>query len=87
MAKTSSKLIGGNFLFSETDPKEVFIPEEFTEEQKMIWQTVYDFCMKEIHGLGIERVALMDAEKDKELVLELFKKAGDLGLFGVSSLY
>ena len=50
----------------------------------MIWQTVYDFCMKEIHGLGIERVALMDAEKDKELVLELFKKAGDLGLFGVS---
>lgn len=84
MAKTSSKLIGGNFLFSETDPKEVFIPEEFTEEQKMIWQTVYDFCMKEIHGLGIERVALMDAEKDKELVLELFKKAGDLGLFGVS---
>ncbi len=84
MAKTSSKLIGGNFLFAETDPKEVFIPESFTEEQKMIWQTVYDFCMKEIHGLGIERVALMDAEKDKELVLELFKKAGDLGLFGVS---
>ena len=30
---------------------------------------------EEIHGLGIERVALMDAEKkDKELVLELFKK-------------
>ncbi len=84
MAKTSSKLIGGNFLFSETDPKEVFIPEEFTEEQKMIWQTVYDFCMKEIHGLGIERVALMDAEKDKELVLDLFRKAGELGLFGVS---
>ena len=36
MAKTSSKLIGGNFLFAETDPKEVFIPESFTEEQKMI---------------------------------------------------
>ena len=84
MATTKSKLIGGNFLFSETDIKDVFIPEEFTEEQKMIWQTVHDFCMKELHGLGIERVALMDAEKDRDLVIELFKKAGELGLFGVS---
>jgi alkylation response protein AidB-like acyl-CoA dehydrogenase len=84
MATAKSKLIGGNFLFSETDIKDVFIPEEFTEEQKMIWQTVHDFCMKELHGLGIERVALMDAEKDRDQVISLFKKAGELGLFGVS---
>ena len=83
-ASTKSKLIGGNFLFSETDIKDVFIPEEFTEEQKMIWQTVHDFCMQELHGLGIERVALMDAEKDKDLVIQLFKKAGELGLYGIS---
>lgn len=82
--KTKSKLIGGNFLFAETDINDIFIPEEFTEEQKMIWQTVHDFCMQEIHGLGIERVALMDAEKDRDLVLEMFKKAGELGLFGIS---
>jgi hypothetical protein len=44
MATTSSKLVGGNFLFSETDIKDVFIPEEFTEEQKMIYQMVFDFC-------------------------------------------
>lgn len=84
MAKTSSKLVGGNFLFSETNPQDVFIPEQFTEEQKMIWQTVHDFCLKEIHGMGIERVAQMDAEKDKELVKEIFDKAGELGLFGIS---
>ncbi len=84
MATTKSKLIGGNFLFTETDIKDVFIPEEFTEEQRMVWQTVRDFCMQEIHGLGIERAALLDAEKDKELVLELFKKAGELGLYGIS---
>ncbi len=84
MAANPSKLIGGNFLFTETNPKDVFIPEEFTEEQKMIWQTVNDFCVKELHGLGIERVALMDAEKDRELVLELFRKASELGLCGVS---
>jgi hypothetical protein len=71
MAATASKLVGGNFLFSETDPKDIFIPEEFTDEQKMVWQTVHDFCMKELHGLGIERVAQLDAEKDKEFLLEI----------------
>ena len=84
MAKTSSKLVGGNFLFSETNPQDVFIPEQFTEEQKMIWQTVHDFCLKEIHGMGIERVAQMDAEKDKELVKEIFDKAIDLIIFALT---
>ncbi len=84
MAAEATKLIGGNFLFSETNPKDVFIPEEFSEEQKMIWQMVHDFCLKEIHGLGIERVAQLDAEKDKELLLELFRKASELGICGVS---
>jgi alkylation response protein AidB-like acyl-CoA dehydrogenase len=88
MATTSkeikSKLIGGDFLISETSPSDIFIAEEFTEEQLMIWQTVNDFCEKEIHGLGIEKVALMDAEKDKDLVLEIFHKAADLGICGVS---
>jgi alkylation response protein AidB-like acyl-CoA dehydrogenase len=84
MAAVATKLLGGNFLFTETDPKDVFIPEEFTEEQMMIWQTVHDFCLKELHGLGIERVAQLDAEKDKELLLDLFHKAAELGLCGVS---
>jgi len=85
MAKTTaSKLIGGNFLFSETDIKDVFIPEEFTEEQRMIYQMVFDFCEKEIHSLGMEKVALLDAEKDKEFLLELFHKAAELGICGVS---
>src|SRR4051812_44890599 len=84
MAAITSKLIGGNFLFSETNPKDVFIPEEFTEEQKMIWQTVHDFCVKELHSLGLERVAQLEASKDMELIKELFHKAADLGLCGVS---
>lgn len=50
----------------------------------MIWQTVYDFCMQEIHGMGFEKIALMDAEKDKDKVYEIFKKAGELGLYGIS---
>jgi alkylation response protein AidB-like acyl-CoA dehydrogenase len=84
MSANPGKLTGGHFLFGDTNPNDVFIPEEFTEEQLMIWQTVHDFCLKELHGLGIERVAQMDAEKDRDLVIELFHKAGELGLFGVS---
>jgi alkylation response protein AidB-like acyl-CoA dehydrogenase len=84
MATTKSKLIGGNFLFSETDIKDVFIPEEFTEEQFMIFNMVRDFCVKEFHSLGMEKIALLDAEKDKEFVLEKFKKAAELGICGVS---
>jgi alkylation response protein AidB-like acyl-CoA dehydrogenase len=79
-----SKLIGGSFLFKDTSVESVFIPEEFTEEQLMILQTVQDFMIKEVQGLGIGRVAALDAEKDKDLVLSVFKKAGELGLCGVS---
>jgi alkylation response protein AidB-like acyl-CoA dehydrogenase len=81
---TQSKLTGGAFLFEKTDTADVFIPEEFTEEQLMISTSVKDFMIKEVHGLGVERVAGLDAEKDKGLVMEIFKKASDMGFCGVS---
>jgi hypothetical protein len=34
---------GGEFLIRETPCSEVFVPEEFTEEQKMIEQQCHDF--------------------------------------------
>jgi alkylation response protein AidB-like acyl-CoA dehydrogenase len=80
----TSKLVGGSFLFANTPTKDVFIPEEFTQEQHMIFNTVKDFMLQEVHGLGIGRVASLDAEKDRELVLDIFKKASELGLSGVS---
>ncbi len=79
-----SKLIGGSFLLKNVDVADIFIPEEFTEEQKMVYHTVKEFMLKEVHGLGIGRVASLDAEKDKDLVMEIFKKASALGLCGVS---
>ena len=63
MATTKSKLIGGNFLFSETDIKDVFIPEEFTEEQFMIFNMVRDFCVKEFHSLGMEKILQLEELK------------------------
>jgi alkylation response protein AidB-like acyl-CoA dehydrogenase len=84
MATTHYKLTGGNFLFTETDPNQIFIPEEFSEEQIMIGDMVKDFCLKEIHSMGLEKLALLDASKDQELIKSLFDKAAELGLCGVS---
>jgi hypothetical protein len=42
----NSKLLkSGEFLVNEVDPKDIFIPEEFNEEQKMIAQTCSDFLL------------------------------------------
>ena len=74
---TLSKLTGGAFLFEKKDTADLFIPEEFTEEQLMISSSVKEFMIKEVHGLGIEKVASLDAEKDKDLVMEIFHKASE----------
>ena len=81
---TKSKLTGGSFLLKTTDVADIFIPEEFTEEQKMISEAVKEFMLKEVQGLGVAKVASLDAEKDKDLVMEIFKKASALGFCGVS---
>ena len=74
------KLIkSGEFLVREIDSKEVFIPEEFNEEQRMIAQTCRDFLEAEVYP-NLENVE----KGDRELMKEMLKKAGELGLMGVS---
>jgi hypothetical protein len=41
-------LKSGEFLVSEVESKDVFIPEEFNEEQLMIAQTCRDFLETEV---------------------------------------
>ncbi len=71
---------GGEFLIRETDASEVFIPEEWSEEQKMIAQSCYDFLDQEI----IPRLDEIDSQKDPDLMPSLLDKAGELGLLGSS---
>ncbi|MBX7181050.1 MAG: acyl-CoA dehydrogenase family protein [Bacteroidia bacterium] len=80
----SSNLVGGSFLLKNSNPSDVFIAEEFSEEQKMVFDLVKDFMLREVHGMGLEKVATLDAEKDREKVLEIFRKASEVGLCGVS---
>ncbi len=77
-------LTGGSFLVEDTKSSEVFVPEEFNEEQLGIYDMVKDFCYKEIHSLGILKVAQMDASKDMDLILDIFGKASELGLMSVA---
>ncbi|MFH1081767.1 MAG: acyl-CoA dehydrogenase family protein [Pseudomonadota bacterium] len=68
---------GGEFLITDVAPEEVFTPEDFTDEHKMIFETAKDFVEKEIQP-NVDRLE----EKDHALVLSLLAKAGELGLLG-----
>ena len=68
---------GGEFLITDVAPEEVFTPEDFTDEHKMILETAKDFVAKEIDP-NVDRLE----EKDHELVHSLLGKAGELGLLG-----
>lgn len=70
---------GGEFLIKETAYQDVFIPEEFDEEQLMIAQTCRDFLATEIHPI-LDRID----SQEEGLMTSLMDKAGELGLLGVS---
>ncbi len=72
-------LKGGEFLIKETKADDIFIPEEFDEEQKMIIQTCEDFLETEIFP-NLDRID----EQEDGLMRELLSKAGELGLLGIS---
>lgn len=72
-------LMGGEFLIRDVRAKDVFIPEEWNEEQVMMKQTCLDFVNQEIVPL-LERI-----EKQEEgLMPSLLEKAGELGMLGIS---
>ncbi|RXK48107.1 acyl-CoA dehydrogenase family protein [Aquirufa rosea] len=77
---TNNTMKGGEFLIRPLLPQELFIPEEFSEEQKMIGQTCIDFIKTEIQP----RLEEMDNAKDGTVMVEMLDKAGALGLLGTS---
>ena len=80
MDTTAKKTIkGGEFLISDTQYQDVFIPEEFDEEQVMIAQTCRDFLSAEVFP-NLDRI---DAQEEG-LMQSLLEKAGELGILGVS---
>ena len=72
-------LRGGQFLVKETKAEDVFTPEDFSDEQKMMRDSVRDFVDREIWPRQEEF-----EKKNYELTEEIMKKAGEMGFLGVS---
>jgi len=70
---------GGEFLIKEIKADEIFISEEFNEEQKMMKEAVIEFIDREVwpHKERFEN-------KDYALTEEVMRKAGEMGFLGVS---
>ncbi|MCY0876726.1 MAG: acyl-CoA dehydrogenase family protein [Firmicutes bacterium] len=66
---------GGAFFVAGTSPEEIFTPEDFTDEHKMIAKTTLDFVEGEVLP-----VADQLEHQDWELTQRLLRKAGELGL-------
>jgi alkylation response protein AidB-like acyl-CoA dehydrogenase len=65
---------GGGFLIESISPQEIFTPEDFTEEQRLIGKAATEFVVGEVEPL------IDDIEEQKEgLMPSLVKKAGELG--------
>lgn len=75
----SKAIKGGEFLISETDANDIFIPEQFDEEQKMIAQSCQDFLDQEVYP-NLDRIDKLE----EGLMPSLITKAGELGLCGIS---
>lgn len=74
-----SALMGGEFLIKDARPEDVFIPEEFDEEQRMIAQSCKDFLASEVYP-NLERIDNLE----EGLMPSILDKAGELGLLGIS---
>ncbi|WP_158963608.1 acyl-CoA dehydrogenase family protein [Myroides fluvii] len=70
---------GGQYLIQETKSENIFTPEDFSEEQLMMRDSVKEFIDKEVwpHKNRFEN-------KDYAFTKECMQKAGELGLLGVA---
>jgi alkylation response protein AidB-like acyl-CoA dehydrogenase len=70
---------GGEFIVREIQPENVFIPEDFSEEQKLIGQTCQDFLDTEVFPV-LDRID----SHEQGLMKQLLNKTGELGLLAIS---
>lgn len=74
-----SVLKGGEWLIRESSPADTFIPEDFTEEQKMIRDMCDQFLDTEVYPI-LDRIDNLEQGLMKSLV----EKAGEQGLLATS---
>ncbi len=78
-AKEKEILRGGQFIVKESNCEDIFTPEDFTEEQKMMKDAVMEFNDREV-------IPFRDRFENKDYAFteEVMRKAGALGFLGVA---
>jgi alkylation response protein AidB-like acyl-CoA dehydrogenase len=76
---TKGKTKGGEFLIKETLAQDIFIPEQWTEEQLMMKKTCEDFLEQEVTP-HLDRID----SQEEGLMPSILEKAGALGLLSIS---
>ncbi len=67
-----------SFLLRATDPADMFVPEEFDDDARMLAESVEDFVRDRV----VPNIARIDAQEDG-LLEGLVREAGELGVFAV----
>jgi alkylation response protein AidB-like acyl-CoA dehydrogenase len=79
MTVATSAHKGASWLLEETEPSSTFTPEKLSEEHRMMAQTVEEFVENEV----IPNIDQLET-KDWKLARSLVRRAGELGLLGIS---
>ena len=78
MAKPEDiKLKGCSWLLEQTSPDEIFVPEQLTEEHRLMDQTAREFVEKEVLSQNDQLET-----KDWTLARHLMRRCGEIGLLG-----
>ena len=78
MTQEKLPLSGCVFILGEVHPEELFFPEDFSDEHKLIQETAQEFMENEVFP-RMEEIE----KKDFKLLRELMLKCGELGLLSV----
>ncbi|HEX8189272.1 MAG TPA: acyl-CoA dehydrogenase family protein [Pyrinomonadaceae bacterium] len=79
VAEDKKIVVGGSFLIEERTPGEVFTPEDFDDEHRMIADTARQFMDNEVRP----RVPELE-KKDWNLARELVRKGAEIGFVGAT---
>jgi alkylation response protein AidB-like acyl-CoA dehydrogenase len=79
MAVTTTARKGASWLLEESDQASIFTPEKLSDEHRLIAQTVEEFVDNEV----LPNIDQLET-KDWKLARALVRRAGELGLLGIS---
>ncbi|PZP50116.1 MAG: acyl-CoA dehydrogenase [Pseudopedobacter saltans] len=79
MSTKTKSIKGGEFIIKETAASDIFIPEQWNEEQLMMKKTCEDFLAQEVYPY-LDRIDKLE----EGLMPSIVEKAGELGILGAN---